>query len=115
MISGSPIRSAAVLGAGVMGAQIAAHLANAGIPALLLDLTTDIAREGLGRARALKPDPFFASDVTSLIETGGFDADLGRLSDKLLGVVVETMQPAHASLWIRESHTRAQASRRSTS
>ena len=53
------IRSAAVLGAGTMGAQIAAHLANAGVPTLLLDLTPELARQGLARARALKPDPFF--------------------------------------------------------
>src|SRR5215218_8112474 len=53
------IRSAAVLGAGTMGAQIAAHLANAGVPSLLLDVTLDAARQGLARARALKPDPFF--------------------------------------------------------
>ena len=51
-------RRAAVLGAGTMGAQIAAHLANAGVRTLLLDLTVEIAREGLKRAVALKPDPF---------------------------------------------------------
>ena len=39
------IRSVAVLGAGTMGAQIAAHVANAGIPALLLDLDSQTARE----------------------------------------------------------------------
>ena len=47
-------RSVAVLGAGTMGAQIAAHFANAGVPALLLDLTSEIARKGLQRARGLK-------------------------------------------------------------
>ena len=57
-----PMRSAAVLGAGTMGAQIAAHFANAGVPVLLLDLTADVARDGLKRARALKPDPFFTPD-----------------------------------------------------
>ncbi len=46
-----PMRSVAVLGAGTMGAQIAAHFANAGVPVLLLDLTADAAREGLKRAR----------------------------------------------------------------
>ena len=40
------INSVAVLGAGTMGAQIALHCANAGIPSLLLDLTPDLAREG---------------------------------------------------------------------
>ena len=39
MTAMTPIRSVAVLGAGTMGAQIAAHCANAGVPVLLLDLT----------------------------------------------------------------------------
>ena len=44
------IRAVAVLGAGTMGAQIAAHVANAGVPVLLLDVTRDAARDGLRRA-----------------------------------------------------------------
>ena len=47
--------SAAVLGAGTMGAQIAAHFANAGVPSLLLDVTPEAAREGLERARRSSP------------------------------------------------------------
>ena len=50
MTTPTAIRSAAVLGAGTMGAQIAAHLANAGVPVLLLDLTPEVARDGLKRA-----------------------------------------------------------------
>ena len=46
------IRTAAVLGAGTMGAQIAAHLANAGVPTLLLDVTAEAAARGLTRARS---------------------------------------------------------------
>src|SRR5258708_35056218 len=75
------IRSAAVLGAGTMGAQIAAHLANAGVPVLLLDLTAEITRDGLTRARALPPDPFFAPDSLARITTGGFDTDLADVKD----------------------------------
>ena len=60
------IRSVAVLGAGTMGAQIAAHFANSGVPALLLDLTPEAARQGLERARGLKPDPFFTADTWKL-------------------------------------------------
>ena len=60
-------RSVAVLGAGTMGAQIAAHFANAGVPSLLLDVTADAARDGLKRARGLKPDPFFTKDTAALI------------------------------------------------
>jgi 3-hydroxyacyl-CoA dehydrogenase len=56
------IRSMAVLGAGTMGAQIAAHCANAGFPVLLLDVSRQVARDGLNRARALKPDPFFLAE-----------------------------------------------------
>ena len=70
------IRSVAVLGAGTMGAQIAAHFANAGTPALLLDVTADAARQGLERARRLKPDPFFTPDTWKLVTTGSFDPDL---------------------------------------
>jgi 3-hydroxyacyl-CoA dehydrogenase len=90
-VSSKPIRSAAVLGAGVMGAQIAAHLANSAVPTLLLDLSVDLAREGLGRARGLKPDPFFTPDAASLIELGSFERDLQRLSavDLVIEAVVE--------------------------
>ena len=40
------IRSVAILGAGTMGAQIALHFANAGVPSLLLDMTREAARLG---------------------------------------------------------------------
>ena len=46
------------------------------LPSLLLDVTADAAREGLKRARALKPDPFFTPDARSSSRTGGFDDDL---------------------------------------
>jgi 3-hydroxyacyl-CoA dehydrogenase len=95
-----PIRSAAVLGSGTMGAQIAAHLANAGVPVLLLDLTEEIARAGLKRARALKPDPFFTPEAASLIRTGGLDRDLPRLSDSdwIIEAIVEVVEPKRALL-----------------
>jgi 3-hydroxyacyl-CoA dehydrogenase len=86
------VRSVAVLGAGTMGAQIAAHFANAGVPALLLDITADAAREGLKRARALKPDPFFTPDTWKLISTGSFD-ELARIkeSDWIIEAIVEQL------------------------
>ena len=84
-------RSVAVLGAGTMGAQIAAHLGNAGVPAWLLDVTADAARDGLKRARSLKPDPFFTPDAAALITTGAFDTELPRLAqaDWIIEAVVE--------------------------
>src|SRR6476620_11434359 len=75
---GPRVRSVAVLGAGTMGAQIAGHFANAGVPVLLLDLDADIARTGLKRSVSLTPDPFFTRDTLALIRTGGFEADLQR-------------------------------------
>jgi 3-hydroxyacyl-CoA dehydrogenase len=94
------IRSVAVLGAGTMGAQIAAHFTNAGVPVLLLDLTADAARDGLKRARALKPDPFFTPDVASLITTGGFDTDMPKLAatDWIMEAVVEQLDVKRALL-----------------
>jgi len=87
------IRSVAVLGAGTMGSQIAAHFANAGVPALLLDITADAARDGLKRARALKPDPFFTPDTWKLVSTGSFD-ELARIkdSDWIVEAIVEQLE-----------------------
>ena len=87
------IRQTAVLGAGVMGAQIAAHFANAGLRVLLLDVTPDAARDGLRRAIALKPDPFFTPDTASLIRTGGFDEGLAavREADWIVEAIVERL------------------------
>lgn len=83
--------SAGVLGAGTMGAQIALHLANAGVPVVLLDVTREAARTGLERARKLKPDPQFTPDTWRLVRTGSFDEDLGLLAaaDWILEAVVE--------------------------
>src|SRR5215467_2022471 len=88
------IGSASVLGAGTMGAQIAAHLANAGVPVVLLDVTPEAARDGLKRARTLKPDPFFTREAATLITTGGFEHDLDRISatDWIIEAVVEQLE-----------------------
>jgi 3-hydroxyacyl-CoA dehydrogenase len=96
------IRRAAVLGAGVMGAQIAAHLANAGVPCLLLDIVPKsltreeaalglsldsprvrnrIAQAGLDAARKARPAAFFSPEAADLVSTGNFEDDLSRLKD----------------------------------
>ena len=73
---------AAVIGAGTMGAQIAAHLANAGVRTLLLDLTVEIASEGLKRALALRPDPFFTTDAAALVTAiAALHADAPRVEE----------------------------------
>ena len=103
------IRSVAILGAGTMGAQIAAHFANAGVPVVLLDLTADAARDGLKRARALKPDPFFSPDSLARITTGGFDTDLAALTDVdwIMEAVVERLDIKRALLEKVETVRRA--------
>src|SRR3954468_13299557 len=84
------VKRAAVLGAGTMGAQIAAHLANAGIPTLLLDILpkeTDIsdrnaiARAALEAAKKSRPAAFFTSQKASLVSIGNFEDDLPKIKD----------------------------------
>jgi 3-hydroxyacyl-CoA dehydrogenase len=107
----TPIRSAAVLGAGTMGAQIAAHFANAGVPVVLLDVTATAAKEGLERARRLKPDPFFTAETAGLITTGGLNEGLPTLAsvDWIVEAVVERLDVKRELLARLEPHRRADA------
>src|SRR5215510_13444572 len=126
------IKKAAVLGAGVMGAQIAAHLANAGIPCLLLDiapkeltpeelkggLTLDspavrnaTAQAGLDAAKKAKPAAFFSPEIAGLISVGNFEDDLPKLKncDWVIEAVVENLE-IKRSLYERvEPHLGAEA------
>ncbi len=94
------IHAVAVLGAGTMGAQIALHCANAGVPSLLLDLTAAAAREGLEKARRLKPNPLFLPESAALVSTAGFDEGLARLAeaDWIIEAVVERLDAKQALL-----------------
>ena len=83
-----PIAKVCVIGAGVMGAGIAAQVANAGVPVLLLDIVPEGAtdRNGLASAavaRMLKTDPapFMSPEAAKLVEVGNTEDDLGRASD----------------------------------
>src|SRR5436190_11770313 len=83
------IRKAAVLGAGVMGAGIAAHLANVGIPSLLLDIVPTgevkdrniVARMGLDKTLKAKPAVFYSKRGAQLITLGNIEDDLAKLAD----------------------------------
>ena len=101
------IRSVAVLGAGTMGAQIAAHFANAGVPSLLLDVSAEAAKQGLDRARKLKPDPFFTPETWKLVTTGSFD-ELPRIKDVdwVTEAVVEQLEIKRALLEKVDQHRR---------
>src|SRR5689334_18212840 len=95
------IRKAAVLGAGVMGAAIAAHLANVGIPSLLLDIVPPnagkdrdvVARTSLERAFKAKPAAFYSKRGAQLITIGNIEDDLEDLADVdwIIEAVVERL------------------------
>src|ERR1051325_6172306 len=81
------IRKAAVLGAGTMGARIAAHLANAGLPVVLLDILakegprSGIALQALDALQKGKPAAFYDASYAARIRVGNFDDDLALLAD----------------------------------
>lgn len=82
------IRTAAVLGAGTMGAQIAAHLANAGLDVQLLDMVprdggdrNAVVHRGFENARKARPAPFFSDQTARRITPGNFEDDFDRIAD----------------------------------
>ena len=82
------IRRAAVIGAGTMGSGIAAHLANAGIPVLLLDIVPAgaadrnmLAAGALTRMRTQQPIPFMSAEAAALVTPGNVEDDLGALCE----------------------------------
>jgi len=76
----------------VMGSQIAAHLANAGVPVLLLDVTKTAADAGAAKLLKMNPAPYFVPENAALIRTGSFD-DLAPLADVdwIIEAVVEKL------------------------
>lgn len=107
----SSLRTAAVLGAGTMGAAIAAHLANAGIPTLLLDIAASgdeknaIVQKGWARVLKAKPAALMDPDRASLVRLGNFDEDFDRLAkvDWVIEAVVERLDVKHQLLERLES------------
>lgn len=109
------IEKAAVLGAGTMGAQIAAHLANAGIEVLLLDIAPkELSKEeeakgltlesrsvrnryasaGLEAAKKIKPAAFFSAAPVRLVSVGNFEDDLDKAgkADWIIEAVIENLE-----------------------
>src|SRR6202167_2167829 len=103
------INKVAVLGAGTMGARIAAHFANAGVPSLLLDIVppgaegparNKIAAAGLDATKKSKPAAFFDASLARLVTVGNFDDDLKRLTevDWIIEAIVENLEIKRALL-----------------
>jgi 3-hydroxyacyl-CoA dehydrogenase len=115
------IKSVAVIGAGTMGAGIAAHVANAGLPVILLDivpteltpdetakgLTLDhptvrnrIVNAGLERAKKSRPASFMSQEAERLLTSGNVEDDLAKLGevDWIIEVIIEKLAPKQAMM-----------------
>ena len=102
------VRRAAVLGAGTMGSRIAAHLANAGIPSLLVDMLpkdsaeprNKLALTALDALAKSRPAAFFEPGLAAFITPGNFEDDLPKLAqcDWVIEAVAENLDIKHALL-----------------
>src|SRR5438874_5308125 len=103
------INKVAILGAGTMGARIAAHFANAGVPSYLLDIVppdadaparSKVAAAGLEAVKKSKPAAFFEPSLARLVTVGNFEDDLGKLSEVnwIIEAVVENLDIKRALL-----------------
>ena len=87
------IKKVAVLGSGVMGAQIAGHISNAGIESYLYDTTQELANQGKENLIKLKPAPLYNSKNIDLITPCTYDKDIEKIKDVdwILEAVVEKL------------------------
>src|SRR6202051_2343576 len=103
------INKVAILGAGTMGARIAAHFANAGVPSYLFDIVppdsdgparNKIAAAGLDAAKKSKPAAFMEPSLARFVTVGNFEDDLKKLSevDWIIEAVVENLDLKRALL-----------------
>src|SRR3712207_3036195 len=96
------IKRVAVLGAGTMGAAIAAHAANAGLEVDLLDIAPDddedknaVVEAGFDRMKKARPPALMSQHVAERISIGNFEDDLERVAeaDWILEAIVEKLEP----------------------
>jgi 3-hydroxyacyl-CoA dehydrogenase len=103
------IHKVAILGAGTMGARIAAHFANAGVPSYLFDIVppdadsparNKFAAAGLEAAKKSKPAAFMEPSLARLVSVGNFEDDLKKLAevDWIIEAVVENLEIKRALL-----------------
>jgi 3-hydroxyacyl-CoA dehydrogenase len=100
MMGGEPIKKVCVIGAGTMGAGIAAQVANAGVPVLLLDIVPKdgadrdaIAKGAVAKMLKTDPAPFMSKAAAKLVETGNIEDHLGRVAecDWIVEAIVERL------------------------
>lgn len=92
------IQKVAVLGAGVMGSGIAAHLANAGLEVELLDLKPEWSAGAIKKALKVKPAAFMNKTFAGRVRTGSFDDNMDRIADCqwVVEVVTENLEIKHS-------------------
>ena len=91
------INKVAVLGAGTMGAQIAGHFSNAGIPSLLFDINPELAQKGVDGLTKLKPAPLYKPKNSESVTPCTYDNDLEKLKnvDLVIEAVAENLEIKH--------------------
>ena len=96
------IKRVGVLGSGVMGAQIAAHMTNANIPVYCFDMDQDICNKGVDACIKLKPSPFYSPKSSDMITRFNYNEHLEKLSecDWIIEVISERLD------WKRELYDR---------
>src|SRR5690606_19196497 len=83
----SAIKRVCVIGSGVMGSGIAAQVANAGVPVLLLDIAAEgdnrnaVAEGAVAKMLKTEPAPFMSKRAARLVETGNIEDDLAKVAD----------------------------------
>ena len=111
-----PIRRIAVLGAGTMGSRIAAHIANAGFPVLLLDVAQPgepnrLAAQAVEALKKSRPAALAVPEFAARITIGNFDDDLAKLQDCdwVIEAVAENLEIKRSLLARVASHLRPDA------
>ncbi len=106
------VRKAAVLGAGTMGSRIAAHLANAGVAVVLLDVApTTVATKAIEGLKKSKPAAFYDPSFAARIVPGNFDENMALVAgcDWVIEAVTENLEIKRALLEKVVPHLKAEA------
>ena len=96
----SAVKKVCVIGAGTMGAGIAAQVANAGVPVLLLDIVRDpadrnaVARGAVEKMLKTDPAPFMSKGAAKLVEVGNIEDDLAKVAecDWVVEAIIEKLE-----------------------
>ena len=111
------VKKVCVIGAGTMGAGIAAQVANAGIPVLLLDIVRHpddrnaVAAGAVAKMLKTDPAPFMSKAAAKLVETGNIEDDLAKIADCdwIVEAIVERLDLKHGLYEKIEAHRRPDA------